>query len=706
MSHPDRFDVGENLYSLIGPKLVDSGYSAIPIEPGTKKPGRFSRGRWSGEHDWQRFCERLPTEIETHFWSNNYRGAGVGVALGYNQVVAVDIDSNDPTLTAEIESLIGRSPVGKVGNRGVTWFFRAGPGFKTTHFKCSSGDGIDLLGPGTQTVIPPTIHPVTGKSYRWREDGESLELVLPGNLPMLPADIAHRVGEVMRRYGWIQPVLHEHALGKGNGVFDAIKAAAMDNLDAWLPELEIMPDHRTRRFPALWRGGDGYNVKIYPDGFHDFGGGRNEQMSAIDVVMAMLKCNCSEAAEWLKARLNIEEPTALIVDFRTREPIEEPQTRPVTGEADDFPAITGTELWAADVVEPWMLVPNLFQGMKVNNLVGDSGLGKSLLLLSLFMCIAAGKKEWFRIKLPFTGHPCVFFTAEENKGDAKKRLHKLAKAMEIKPEELANLHIIPMGGSPSTVLGEADTRGKVSATMLWRKLEALVRNVQPIALGVDPVGEVLDGDDINKRTVRSFMALLRPLAEQMNMCVILASHPSMAGIANKTGRFGNVPWRASFRGAAHFYREGELGDVDDGRRTLVGEKVQDGKPGCRLEFSFNEDGVLERLDKPVRNLTDALNAVAQAEYDFLAMFDKLSRQETVLLLNEKSPDYAPRVFARRDGTAAAGVRKRIKYYETPMFSLLDSGRMRGVSFGRPSDRLRRLERSQPTGNLPAEEEEE
>ncbi len=139
------------------------------------------------------------------------------------------------------------------------------------------------------------------------------------------------------------------------------------------------------------------------------------------------------------------------------------------------------------------------------------------------------------------------------------------------------------------------------------------------------------------------MALLRPLAERENMCVILASHPSMAGIANKTGRFGNVAWRASFRGAAHFYREGELGDVDDGRRTLVGEKVQDGKPGLKIEFAFNEDGVLERTTRPpAGGLDGVLNQIEQAEYDFLAMFDKLVLQGTTLLLNEKSPDYAPK----------------------------------------------------------------
>jgi hypothetical protein len=622
--------------------------------------------------------------------------------LGYNNVVAVDIDSGAPTLVNEIEAVIGESPVGKIGRRGVTWFFRADPSATTARFKLPNGDGVDFLAKGAQTVVPGSIHPDTGRPYTWQ--GDSLESYTPERLPELPADIADRIAEVMKHHGWVEPQKREPK--DGNGIWAAEKAAAMDTREQWLPRLGFTLDRSGKRMNAAWRGSVDHNVAVYPDGFYDHV--ENRPMSAIDVVMEMRHCSNGEAVEWLRPWIHIEEPEVIHFDFGKRERVEEPQAEPETGGTDDdFPTITGAELWDADVVEPWMFVPHLFQGKKVNNLAGDSGLGKSQLLLSLFMCITAGKEEWFGIRLPFTGHPCVFFTAEENKGDAKKRLRKLAKAMDIKPEELANLHIIPMGGSASTVLGEADTRGKVSPTKLWHQIETLVRRVQPIALGVDPLGEVLDGDDINKRTVRSFMALLRPLAEQMNMCVILASHPSMAGIANKTGRFGNVAWRASFRGAAHFYREGELGDVDDGRRTLVGEKVLDGEPGLKIEFAFNEDGVLERVRRsPAGGLAGVLSAIEQAEYDFLAMFDKLALQDTTLLLNEKSPDYAPRVFARRDGTPASGARKRIKYYEAPLFALLDSYRMRGVPFGRPSDRLKRLERTPLGATRPEEEEEE
>ncbi len=460
-----------NFYAEIGPRLVDLGFSSIPIIPRSKRPGQIKGGAWVGDNEWTRFCLRKPTGLETGIWSR-YRDGGVCVVLGYNQVAAVDIDSDDPAFIREIEDAIGQTPVGKVGRRGVTWFFRADADFKTKRFKLANGDGVDLLGPGAQSVIPGTYHPDTGNPYKWREDGNSLERWAPERLPLLSADLAKVVGEIVKPRGWIEPVVHEHARGGGNGVLDGLKAEAMARVSEWLPALGVPV--KSNRAVAVWRGGERYNVNIYHDGFHDFGGGRSEQLSALDIVMAVNNCTCGEAARWLKDKIGYEDPEPEIVhfDFNRRERVEDSAAQPESGTPDDdFPVITGAELWDADVVEPWMLVPNLFQGMKVNNLAGDSGLGKSQLLLSLFMCISAGKEEWFGIKLPFTGHPCVFFTAEENKGDGKKRLRKLANAMGIKPEDLERLHIIPMGGSASTVLGEADARGKVSATKLWRQIE-------------------------------------------------------------------------------------------------------------------------------------------------------------------------------------------------------------------------------------------
>ena len=221
-------------------------------------------GQFHGDLDWPRFADRLPTEIETRVWSGaGYAGAGVCVVLGFNNVVAVDIDSDATPLVNDIEAVIGQSPFGKIGRRGVTWFFRADPSATTARFKLPNGDGVDFLAKGSQTVIPGSVHPDTGRPYRWQ--GDSLESFTPERLPELPVDIADRIAGVMKRHGWIEPPVREPK--DGNGIWAAEKAAAMDTREQWLPRLGFTLDRSGKRMNAAWRGSRGSQRRGLPRWF-------------------------------------------------------------------------------------------------------------------------------------------------------------------------------------------------------------------------------------------------------------------------------------------------------------------------------------------------------------------------------------------------------------------------------------------------------
>lgn len=55
---------------------------------------------------------------------------------------------------------------------------------------------VEILGPGNQTVIPPTWHPSTGQPYRWTTE-QSLENAPVTDLPVIPPDIAERIAVVL-----------------------------------------------------------------------------------------------------------------------------------------------------------------------------------------------------------------------------------------------------------------------------------------------------------------------------------------------------------------------------------------------------------------------------------------------------------------------------------------------------------------------------
>lgn len=91
-------------YAAAGARLVDNGYSAIPIAPGSKRPGQYDIQTWRNAGQWQRYCDRLPTDIEKEIW-NGWPDAGVCVALNQD-LKAIDIDTDDPDLIKAILAVL------------------------------------------------------------------------------------------------------------------------------------------------------------------------------------------------------------------------------------------------------------------------------------------------------------------------------------------------------------------------------------------------------------------------------------------------------------------------------------------------------------------------------------------------------------------------------------------------------------------------
>ena len=308
--------VTDSPYARAGSTLVDQGYSAIPCKPQSKISGVYRGGEWFNETDWTRFCERLPTHIETDIWSK-WPDAGVCIALGFNDVVAVDIDSDQHEIVAAIESALPDiSFVQKAGRKGRTLFYRAGPAVVSRAFSINGERVLDLLCKGKQTVVPPTIHKDTGRPYAWLSG--TLEHVSPENLPMLPDDIAERLAEALKPFGYEAPVERSQPVGESDGTWDDVKAMALANLDCWVGDLGIDAKRQrngTWRAQAKWRNGDGFNVSFHPTGIKDYGDG-DRGMSAIDVVMAALDMDFGDAVDWLKGKLGVKDLPRLHLEFR------------------------------------------------------------------------------------------------------------------------------------------------------------------------------------------------------------------------------------------------------------------------------------------------------------------------------------------------------------------------------------------------------
>jgi len=233
-------------FSSVSATLAEMGLAVMPCGPGTKFPGRYtSADGWFTAYDWQKYCERLPTSFELDVW-DRWPDAGVCLALGRSsapgglQLIAVDIDSDDPVVVAAIRSALPGSPVRKRGAKGETEFYLAPASVPNRPYNDAGKVRLlDLLGHGRQTVLPPSIHPSTNQPYVWTTL-DTLENFSTSDLPILPADIADRLGEALAQFGYEAPPVLANGEADPNveaSTHRQLNDAALANLAAWVPSL-------------------------------------------------------------------------------------------------------------------------------------------------------------------------------------------------------------------------------------------------------------------------------------------------------------------------------------------------------------------------------------------------------------------------------------------------------------------------------------
>ena len=332
-------------YAQCAERLIERGFAAVPIMPGTKRPGFFFAGMWIGLANWQRrFNGGPPPESERERWAAGDTGIGVVAGQASHGLIGIDIDSEDPAIRAALTSILPPTPVRKIGARGETLFYY-GPGItQSQSWNIAGKRAVDLIGPGRQTVLPPTIHPDTGAPYRW-SGSESLEDLQPHELPTLPSDIAEQITAALLPLGYCpEPQPHEGGGdGDGDGNGDSphrqLNNEALANLDAWVPALMLYRCRRTQKgYEAVptWRpsttgrelGKRHRNLKIVPEGIRDFGA--DQGYTPLDLVMAACDCDLDTAFRFLSERLGWASDLDLSA---LRPPADEAAAEPAAGAA-------------------------------------------------------------------------------------------------------------------------------------------------------------------------------------------------------------------------------------------------------------------------------------------------------------------------------------------------------------------------------------
>ncbi|MGY4502380.1 RecA-family ATPase [Bradyrhizobium sp. GM24.11] len=310
----------------------------------------------------------------------------------------------------------------------------------------------------------------------------------------------------------------------------------------------------------------------------------------------------------------------------------------------------------------------------VTNLSGAGGSGKTEIILQLIAASSLGG-QWF-------GHdvaagPCLYFGAEDEADELHRRLGTIVDRAGRKLSELDGVRLIPLAGSDA-VLAEPDRKGNLSATAIFRKLEAETRTLGPRLVVIDPSADVFGGDEINRAQVRKFVSMLRGLAMDFDCAVLLLSHPSVAGLASGTGTSGSTAWNNSVR--SRLYLEADEKDPD--ARVLKVVKANYGRVGESIAMRW-DDGVYALDSGPDPVIEGLIGSKTDALFlDLLALFTEQGQNLGV----QPGTSYAPVKMAKH--TRGKGFTK--DQFAKAMQRLLDAKRVAVVTEGPPSRQRSRL----------------
>jgi hypothetical protein len=322
--------MSDYIFRECAPALLSNGFSPLPIVPNSKKPG--IKYPMSG---WTKYCEAPASADEISEWSQ-HANCGIGVACGYQGLLAVDIDNDgivDPVL-----AVLPPYSVAKKGSKGLTIFYRCEDDLPTKQFKANGSVLAEILALGRQTVLPPTIHKDTGAPYIWTTNLTLLNTPI-SDLPAFTEADFEALAAVCERFGSSNTGKSRKASKRPKAAqldsgparpFDEINTAALNNIGAWIHGIgltRLKSQGIGYRAVAHWRSsGTGRgtskretNLSIHPRGIRDWGADKG--YTPVQLVAKALELNDVGARAWLRDRLGMA-PSSISPKYQdTRQPL-------------------------------------------------------------------------------------------------------------------------------------------------------------------------------------------------------------------------------------------------------------------------------------------------------------------------------------------------------------------------------------------------
>lgn len=318
----------------------------------------------------------------------------------------------------------------------------------------------------------------------------------------------------------------------------------------------------------------------------------------------------------------------------------------------------------------------------VTILSGDGGGGKTTVALQLAVSVERGLGDWLGTTCEIG--PVLFFSGEEPEEEMRRRLERVARKRDLEPADIENLHF-HFADPERCLLGISRPNGPMAPTPLFESLCTRAVEIRPALIVVDSIAATFGGNQNDRVHARSFVAMFRRLAREIDCAVLLLDHPSLSGITNGTGRGGSMDWQNATRARLHLETVHEdEGGID---RLLEVKKINYGAPGEKVKLRWGDGCFVPEGSTPAPMQAAAFNA---ADRTYLACLDRLTEQGREVR-EHSGRGYAPKAFA--DMPEANGITARA--FKAAQDRLFSGGMIHVITEGPASKPTRRIARKPP-----------
>lgn len=223
-------------------------------------------------------------------------------------------------------------------------------------------------------------------------------------------------------------------------------------------------------------------------------------------------------------------------------------------------------------------VDGLIPRYKTTLLSGDGGVGKSLLGQIITTCIATHQ--------PFLGHdtihgPIIAVFSEDDEDELHRRQIDINRSMSLTMDDLDNVnwwsadHVAEKGCMLMSFTRDAP-EGRLGT--FYRRLEEAIIAIKPAMILLDPVANMFGGSEIDRNQVTLFInRTINRLCIKHRTTALVLVHPSVAGMAEGSGRSGSTGWANAVR--SRLYLSRPESDPSGDYRELTTTKANYGRYG-------------------------------------------------------------------------------------------------------------------------------